>query len=64
LNVYSNISSEAILRIISQDGKEVLSKVLIPKNEHVILRLPETSGLFNVIIISREGTGHRRILKL
>ncbi len=64
LNMDYSIASEATLLIHSQDGREVFRKILSPNSNHVKIYLPETSGLYNLIITNREGTRYRKVLKL
>jgi hypothetical protein len=59
-----SLEKEAQLRIYSQDGKEISRSILFPGNRQVSIQLPETSGIYNLIISSQEGTSHLRVLKL
>jgi hypothetical protein len=64
LNVDYNIATEGMLIIYSQDGREMSRNILSPMNKHVRIYLPETSGLYNLIISSQEGTSYMKVLKL
>jgi glucose/arabinose dehydrogenase len=64
LTLVYNIAHEAKLIVYSQDGKEVSSDLLSPKNKQLRLYLPEASGLYNLVIINQDGTGHLKVLKL
>jgi len=59
-----SLEKEAQLRIYSQDGKEISRSILFPGNRQVSIQLPGTSGIYNLIISSQEGTRHLRVLKL
>jgi hypothetical protein len=58
------IATEANLMIYSQDGREVSRTILSPGNKHVKINLPETSGLYNLILTNSEGTRYSKVLKL
>ena len=64
LNLNYSIESEARLMIYTQDGREIYRTTLYPANRHSKIRLPGTSGLYNLIIVSREGTKYVKVLKL
>ena len=64
LNMYYTIATEAKLMIYSQDGREVSRSILSPGNKHVKIYLPETSGLYNLILTNSEGTRYTKVLKL
>jgi hypothetical protein len=64
LNMDYNIATEGMLRIYSQDGRELSRSVLSPENRHIQIELPETSGLYNLILSNKEGISHLKILKL
>lgn len=64
LNMDYTIATEARLMIYSQDGREVSRSILSPGNKHVRIYLPETSGLYNLILTNNEGTRHMKVLKL
>jgi glucose/arabinose dehydrogenase len=64
LNMDYTIATEANLLILSQDGREVSRSILSPSNEHVKIYLPETSGLYNLILTNNEGTRYMKVLKL
>jgi glucose/arabinose dehydrogenase len=64
LNMDYTIATEANLMIYSQDGREVSRSILSPGNEHVKIYLPETSGLYNLILTNSEGTRYSKVLKL
>jgi len=64
LNLNYSIKSEARLMIYTQDGREIYKTMLYPANQHSRIYLPETSGLYNLIIVSREGIKHMKVLKL
>ena len=57
-------ATEARLRIYSQDGREVSRTILSPGSQHVKIYLPETSGLYNLILTNKEGTKYMKVLKL
>lgn len=59
-----NITTEGTLIIYSQDGKEVSRNILPPENRHIQIQLPETSGLYNLILSNKEGISYKKILKL
>jgi glucose/arabinose dehydrogenase len=58
------IATEGTLIIYSQDGKEVSRNILSPENRHIQIQLPETSGLYNLILNNKEGISYKKILKL
>ncbi len=64
LNLNYSIESEARLMIYTQDGREIYRTTLYPANRQSTIHLPETSGLYNLIIVSREGTKYVKVLKL
>ncbi len=64
LSIDYNIATEGMLIIYSQDGKEVSQHILSPENRHIQIQLPETSGLYNLILSNKEGISHLKILKL
>jgi hypothetical protein len=64
LNMDYTIATEAKLMIYSQDGREVSRSILSPGNKHVKIYLPETSGLYNLILTNNEGTRYTKVLKL
>jgi len=64
LSVYYSILQEASLIIYSQAGKEVSRFQLTPGNSHINIYLPETSGLYNLIITDGKSTQHTKVLKL
>jgi glucose/arabinose dehydrogenase len=64
LKLQYRIAHEAKLLIYSQDGKEVGSGLLSPMENEAIVYLPESSGLYNLVIINQDGAGHRKVLKL
>jgi hypothetical protein len=64
LNIEYNIASDALLIIYSQDGKKVSTKALSKMNSGIKILLPQISGLYNLIIISSEGIGNLKVLKL
>ena len=64
LNMDYTIATEAKLMIYSQDGREVSRRILSPGNKHVKIYLPETSGLYNLILTNNEGTRYTKVLKL
>jgi len=64
LNIDYTIATEGILIIYSLDGKEISRSILSPMNKHIKIYLPETSGLYNLIISNREGISYRKVLKL
>ena len=64
LNMDYNIATEGMLIIYSQDGREVSRNILSPMNRHIKILLPETSGLYNLILSNKEGISHLKVLKL
>ncbi len=64
LNMDYSIATEANLMIYSQDGREISRSILSPGNKNVKIYLPETSGLYNLILTNNEGTRHMKVLKL
>jgi hypothetical protein len=64
LNMDYHIATEARLMIYSQDGKEISRDILYPTTNHVIVYLPETSGLYNLVITNKEGMKCMKVLKL
>lgn len=64
LHIDYSISSEASLLIYSQDGRLISRSVLLPGNKHVNIRLPETGGIYNLILSNKEGTSFKRVMKL
>jgi glucose/arabinose dehydrogenase len=64
LNIDYSIASEGMLIIYSQDGREVSRDILSPENEQIRIYLPETSGLYNLILSNKEGISHLKVLKL
>jgi len=64
LNLDYALETEATLLIYSQDGKEVSRSILSPMDTFIKIYLPETSGLYNLIISNREGTKYIKVLKL
>jgi len=64
LHIDYRISSEASLLIYSQDGRLVSRTILSPGKKQTIIQLPETGGIFNLIISNKEGTSFKRVLKL
>jgi len=64
LNMDYNIATEVVLIIYSQDGREISRTILSPLNRHIKILLPETSGLYNLILSNKEGISHLKILKL
>jgi len=55
---------EGTLTIYSQDGKELKTIILAPENKNMKVYLPETSGLYNLILSNKEGVSYRKVLKL
>ena len=64
LNITYSIESEARLSIFSMDGKEVSGQILYPENNSLRIELPETRGLYNIIITNNNGTSYVKVLKL
>ena len=64
LNLEYSISAEASLVIYSQDGREVNRMILYPQNTFKRIQLPEAGGLYNLIMINKEGTAYTKVLKL
>ena len=64
LNIEYNMATEGMLIIYSQDGKEISRSILSPDNHLIKVSLPETSGLYNLIIRNKDETGFKKILKL
>jgi len=64
LNIDYNISAEGTLIIYSQDGREVSRYTLASENQHIQIQLPETRGIYNLILRNKEGLRHMKILKL
>jgi len=64
LNIDYSISSEASLMIYSQDGKLVSRTILLPMKKHMYIELPETSGIYNLVISNKEVAAYLRVLKL
>jgi hypothetical protein len=58
------LESEAELRIYSLAGEELAQYLLSPGDRHISITLPESSGLFSLVITNREGIRHIRVLKL
>lgn len=63
LNLDYSISSEASLMIYSQDGRVISRTILYPTDKHVKISLPETSGIYNLIISNKEGANFMKVLK-
>ena len=63
LNINYNIATEAMLIIYSQDGREISRNILSPMNRHIKILMPETSGLYNLILTNKEGTRYKKVLK-
>jgi len=64
LNIDYKIDSEAILMIYNQVGMIVSRKILSPMNSSTKVILPETNGLYNLMMINNEGTKYMKVLKL
>jgi hypothetical protein len=50
--------------IYSQDGRLVSRTMLLPMNKNIYIELPETNGIYNLVIRSKEGAAYLRVLKL
>jgi glucose/arabinose dehydrogenase len=59
-----SISEEAELRVFDQVGREVSRRVLLPSQTHVKIILPGEAGLYNLVLATKEGTRHRKVVKL
>ena len=63
LHIDYAIDADAVLMVFDQLGREVSRIVLYPTETHVKISLPEESGLYNLVLVNRDGTGSLKVLR-
>lgn len=64
LYIEYSISEEAVLCIYDQAGREIYRKMLLPSETRVRIQPPGEDGLYNLVLVNREGTRHLKVVKL
>jgi glucose/arabinose dehydrogenase len=63
LHIDYAIDAEAVLMVFDQLGREVSRMKLFPAETHAKIYLPEESGLYNLVLVNRNGTGSLKVLR-
>ncbi len=58
------ISEETELMVFDQAGREVYRKKLLPSENQLRMILPGEPGIYNLVIYTREGSRHMKLVKL